>query len=204
MGRRFTIAQLFAVIAVCGVAFAALRSPSYLWANALYTTAFAALVIAAINVVYGRGGSRAYWAGFLIAGAVYFIAYSVPSLREPVCPRLFTEPILDLIYPYVSAPQPPPTATSVTTVAQTWGSVPVSKSRTVTLVGGTTPVIPVTKSGWAAWTEPDRTSGVGYMIGTVSLVSSEPFRQVGHSLFILLSAILGGIYARHRFAQTTS
>jgi hypothetical protein len=189
MGRRFTIAQLLAVIAVSGIAFAALRSPSYLWANTLYTTAFIALVIAGINVVYSHGRSRAYWVGFLIGGGVYFIVYSVPALREPVCPRLLTEPILDLIYPYVS-PKPP-----VATTILDWNGV---GTVTGTVIRTAPTLLPV-RSGWAAWTEPDRGTGVGYTIGTVSLVTPETFRQVGHSLLILICAIGGGIYARRRF-----
>jgi hypothetical protein len=64
-------------------------------------------------------------------------------------------------------------------------------------VGGGTPPSPVSR--WTAWTTPDRQNGVGYGIGTVILVSSEPFRQIGHSLFTLLIAALAGIYARHIF-----
>ena len=54
-------------------------------------------------------------------------------------------------------------------------------------------------SPWAAWTQPDRTVGVGYQIGSVSLGSSEAFRQIGHSMFTLLVAVLGGTFARHRY-----
>jgi hypothetical protein len=49
---------------------------------------------------------------------------------------------------------------------------------------------------WTAWTEPDRSSGVGQ----VALVSPEPFRRIGHSLLTLLIGILGGVFARLRYA----
>ena len=58
---------------------------------------------------------------------------------------------------------------------------------------------PTTTSRWTAWTTPDRQSGVGSPIGTVILVSPEPFRQIGHSLFTLLIAALAGMYAKHVF-----
>ena len=58
---------------------------------------------------------------------------------------------------------------------------------------------PTTKPPSVAWTEPDRTVGVGYQIGTVSLHSSEAFRQIGHSMFALLIAVLGGTFARFRY-----
>jgi hypothetical protein len=66
--------------------------------------------------------------------------------------------------------------------------------------GGTSPA-PVSR--WVAWTTPDHDNGVGYQIGTVSLVSSAPFRQIGHSLLTLLIAALAGIYARHVFDTRT-
>ena len=55
------------------------------------------------------------------------------------------------------------------------------------------------ESRWSAWTKSDRDIGVGYQIGSVSLVSSNAFRQIGHSLVTLLAAVLGGVYARSRY-----
>src|SRR5260370_36124608 len=102
---RFSLAALLAVVAFCGVAFAALHSPSYLWANAMFTVALGALVIAAINVLYSQGRVRAFWARLLIAGGTYFAVCSLPGLRETVCPRLFTEPVFDFMYALVAPPQ---------------------------------------------------------------------------------------------------
>jgi hypothetical protein len=45
---------------------------------------------------------------------------------------------------------------------------------------------------------PTTSSGKG-AIGTVSLVSSEAFRQIGHSMAALLVGVLGGVYARGRY-----
>jgi hypothetical protein len=90
---RFSIASLLAVIAILGVALAALRNPSHLWANVTFSVAFA-------------------------------------------------------------------------------------------------------MSRLSAWNAPDRNYGVAYAIGSVSLVSSDAFRQTGHSLVTLLAEVLGGVYAR--------
>ena len=43
---RFSIASILAVIAIFAVALAALRSPSYLWANVTFSLALCALVVA--------------------------------------------------------------------------------------------------------------------------------------------------------------
>jgi hypothetical protein len=95
---RFSIAALLVVVAVCGVLFAALSSPSDLWAKGLFTLALGALVVAVINVLFSGGCSRAFWAGFLIAGGTYFVVSTTPGLRDHLVPQLFTELVLDQIY----------------------------------------------------------------------------------------------------------
>jgi hypothetical protein len=195
---RFSIANVLAVIAIIAVALAALRSPSYLWANATFSFVLGALVVAVVNVVYGRNAGRAYWLGFSLCGGVYFAVCTVPGLRDSVCPRLVTEVVLDFLYP-VLAPEPTPSA-------PTWNLVVSSpySFQNVQFSGGTTSLVspspPTTP--WAAWTEPDRTVGVGYRIGTVSLRSSEAYRQIGHSIFTLLAAVVGGTFTRHRFRKS--
>ena len=52
-------------------------------------------------------------------------------------------------------------------------------------------------SRWAAWTAPDRSTGEGESIGSVSLISPATFRRIGHSLFCLILAFAGGVLARH-------
>jgi hypothetical protein len=203
---RFSIARLAAIICLCGVGFAALHSPSYLWANAIFTAALVLLLIAAIRTVFDRGRSRAFATGFLIAGGTYFAACFVPVVREAICVRLVTEPLLDLTYPIVAPtqPPPPPTAASPGMYGGMMGSSGSSAMAMMMMGGmGSTPPAPAPPpSRWSAWTEPDRTVGVGFQIGTVNLVSSEAYRQIGHSLAVIVVGILGGFYARHRFDRS--
>jgi hypothetical protein len=49
-----------------------------------------------------------------------------------------------------------------------------------------------------AWTEPDRTVNIGYPVGTVSSHSAEAYRQIGHSMFTLLVAVMDEAFPRHR------
>src|SRR5262249_47811250 len=104
---RFSIASLLVVIGILGVALAALRNPSYLWANVTFTMAFASLVLAIVNPISGRAARRAYWLGFPVSGGAYFAVCSLPGLRDSVCPRLATEVIFDLLYPNMAPPIPP-------------------------------------------------------------------------------------------------
>jgi hypothetical protein len=195
---RFSIANALALIAILAVALAALRNPSYLWANITFSLALGALVVAIVNAVYGREAGRAYWLGFSLCGGIYLAVCSMPGLRDSVCPRLATEAILDFLYPHLSPAATTPPAVPVVT-ANSPGVQPVFvSSRT----GGATfymPPPPPMIPRWAAWTQPDRTASVGYMIGTVQLRSSEAFRQIGHSMCALLVAVLGAIFARHRY-----
>jgi len=200
MGRpHFSIASLLVVIGVLGIALAAFRNPSYLWANVTFSVAFAAIVLAIINTIYGRGANRAYWLGFALCGGTYFATCTAPGLREYLCPRLATEVIVDLLYPHVSPqPAPPPPQ------PQAGGMVVILPQGQVGWPGGMgVPAAPAPVSRWSAWSEPDRTNGDGYQIGTLSLVSSEAFRQIGHSLATLLVAVLGGTYARRRYEGAT-
>jgi hypothetical protein len=115
---RFSIGSLLAVIAIVGVAMAALRNPSYLWANAAFTAALLAVVAAVVNAIVGKGARRAYWLGFALFGGVYLAVCSIPALRDSVCPHLVTEAIFDMVYPYTApaSPQPPPAPPYMATV----------------------------------------------------------------------------------------
>jgi hypothetical protein len=143
--------------------------------------------------------------GFLIAGGTYFAACFVPVVREAICVRLVTEPLLDLAYPVVAPTQPPPPATPAS-MAMYGSMMGAGGSRgmaqMMAAMGGSPTAPAPPPSRWAAWTEPDRTIGVGFQIGTVNLVSSEAYRQIGHSLVVIVVGILGGFYARHRFDRS--
>jgi hypothetical protein len=201
---RFSIASVLAVTAILAVALAALRSPSYLWANVTFSLALGALVVAIINVVYGREAGRAYWLGFSLCGGIYLAICSMPGLRDSVCPRLVTEVVFDFLYPHLS-PTVTPTPLPVFTTSRRAIAGQLSATYTLTGATGWTDFMqpsPPSNTPWAAWTEPDRTVGVGYQLGTVSLRSSEAFRQIGHSMFTLLVAVLGGTFARHRYRKS--
>ena len=206
---RFSIASMLVVIGILGVALAAHRSPSHLWANAVYTVAFGTLLVAIVNAVFGWREQRAFWMGFLVCGGAYFGVYSVPGIRDSVCPRLVTVAILDLLYPHNNMAVYPQWTSTIAGYVGTPGMIvngtpgmiidssPVALTPYWTTTATVTPPTPVTP--WLAWTMPDHTYGVGYQIGSVSLASSDSYRQIGHSIFTLLVGIFGGSYARSRY-----
>ncbi len=198
---RFSIASGLTLIAILAVALAALRNPSYLWANVTYSLALGAVVVAFVNAVYSREAGRAYWLGFSLCGGIYLTVCSVPVLRDSVCSRLLTETILDFLYPHLS---PASSTPSSSTVASTSGggslpelvvSTPFPKSGPTFVAVPQPPVLP----RWAEWTEPDRMISSRIQFATVALHSSEAYREIGHSMFTLLLGVLGANFARHRY-----
>src|SRR5271170_6529415 len=123
--RRFSIKAMMFVIGILAVAIAALRTPSLLVANTAFSLALTSLVVAALNVVMsGWGVGRAYWLGFICAGGVYFAVCFVPGLRESICPRLATEALLDLAYPFMAPIEVPAvSSTGATTGASGAGAM---------------------------------------------------------------------------------
>jgi hypothetical protein len=56
-------------------------------------------------------------------------------------------------------------------------------------------------SVWSMWTALDLSGGIKVSVGNVWLMSSESFQRVGHSLFCLLFAQLGGVVTRRLAEQ---
>lgn len=217
---RFSIANLLLFIVALGVSFAALRNPSQLWANAWFSVALATLTIAVLAAVYRRGKRRAFWVGFASCGWLYLVLALGPWLESAVGSFLVTTAILDVVYPQI-VPAPPPPASSAPASGMGGGmpggtmmtapgtgfgayapppSAPGMMGSGMMMTGGAMSAVPP-PSAWSNWTVPDQYTGLGESIGNVPLVSSEPFRRIGHSLFALLCALLGGALAR-RFAST--
>ncbi len=199
MRPRLHIGRLIAVIALCGVGLAAFRSPSNLWASTLFTVSAAILVAALLNLAVCRGRSRAYWLGFAVCGWAYFAANFAPWAAESVGPRLVTTALLDILYPSIAPPSPPPAPGGWTG----GGTVMMNPMGGMTAgypgMGGPGGAVPPVPSRWEVWTMDDRNTGIGMLAGSVVMASPETFRRIGHSLLTPLLAALGGWHARSRF-----
>ena len=102
MGRfRISIGRLLLVIACCGVGFAALRSPSWIWASTVYSVVVASLAAATLNAVYRLGARRAFWTGFALYGWLYLGLNTYPRSDSNVSPLIVTTVLMDLAYPTI-------------------------------------------------------------------------------------------------------
>lgn len=209
MRRRVHIATLVYAVVFVGVALAALRSSSQLWAGVCFTAALGSLPLAAVHLIYSRRRRRAYWAGFLLVGSTYFLATLSPWLGDEIGPRLVTLGLIDLSYPYITPPSDvtPPQTEAMTTAIRKLNAQVVYVNALNQALRGLPPrtinlnavIGPSPAEFWAAWTTPDRTDGVGIQAGRIRLASTTPYRRIGQSLLTLAFAHLGGLYARRRF-----
>ena len=201
--RRFrvSIAALLAGIALFAVSFTTLIYPSPLVANAYHTLTLGILTIGILGAIYSRGRRRAFWVGFSTCGWAYFLAVFGPEPISHVGPNLVTESILDIIYPHtiprsvagaalIRPPAPQAAPVSRLAMMTNWpGMISEKVILTEGLRGGGPPFVPPTP--WEIWTTPDR--------ATQSIQKSpRMFRRIGHSMFCLLFALIGG-YAARRF-----
>jgi hypothetical protein len=190
---RFSIAGLMVVVLVCAVGVAALRYASEAWAGAMFTLALGVLAAAGLGAVYRRGRKRAFWLGAAVFGWGYLAACFGPWSATEVRPHLITSTLLEWLYPRIH-PQPPPPL-SVTTNATWSASTSVNTVQTGTWqVVGSTPGNAPGGSGAPAQT-------FSAFVLSAPVAPSEPFQRIGHSLFGLLAALLGGLIAVAFFAR---
>jgi hypothetical protein len=201
---RVSIAGILVWVALLGVGFAGLRNPSLLWSNALFSVALGTLTLAVLAAVYRRGRRRAFWVGFATCGWVYLLLALGPANESLVSPYLVTTAILDVLFEQV-IPQPPAPAAARPTVIP---PVPAASAMKGQTWGGNVAVMPAAFGGfggvaaespWQAWSTPDRELNLNPppTPGGISVFSPEPFRRIGHSLFCLLIALVGGLVTRY-------
>jgi hypothetical protein len=189
---RFSIAHLLLLVLFSGVGFAALRSPSQLWASGWFSAALATLTIAVLVAVYRRGRRRAFWVGFASCGWAYLVLALGPGLESQTSAYLVTTAVLDMLFPQFEPPPPPAPA-------------PASGGMMMGMMGGS-------MMGYGAM---PGAGGPGPMGGmpmpppmapspvvtwTVPVGSPESFQRIGHSQFSLLFALLGGFLTRRLHA----
>ena len=72
---RFSISGLLALVALCGVMFAALRTHSGIWSLVMAMIVVSSLLIALLGVFFLRGPWRAFWAGFALFGGCFLYLF---------------------------------------------------------------------------------------------------------------------------------
>lgn len=184
--RRFSIGSLILVVLVCGVAAAALRDASSLWAETMVSLTLLLLAVAVLAAWNRHGAARAFWQGFAFFGWAYLVLIFGEWVHEYIRPP--TEPLLLYVHEWISPPQAIPGIPGgvVTGPNLTW---PNPMPFTVPDVVGAPPGQPDVATMWVPMTP-------GAPAPVVVPVDQEQFLRIGHCLIALLAATAGGLIAR--------
>lgn len=182
---RFTIAALLVGIMILALGLAALRTPNPLSASLAFSASLTFLTIALLAAIYRSEGRRAFWVGTSVCGWLYLMLNFAPWFEHRVSPALATTAALDYLFPLVvDAPAP----------------------------GASNPVLAYSEKGVGTWLSTNITDPSPYWLDnnlntTINgfydiymITSPARFRRIGHSLFTLLFACLGGMIARGLYA----
>ena len=192
---RFNIRNLLTIIFVLGVGFAALRESSDIWESATFTLTISVLLISTLLAVH-RTSRRTFWIGFALFGSAYLGLSLVPSIES----RLITTKGLDYVRFRLSEQ-----SLTIDTLQHTlhWS---LASANQVQNPGKDTAGNDTIVTGKGRVWLLDRTSGrlLNAWNGT-----SENFVRIGHSLFALVVAWLGGklsrrLYQSQRPSEPTS
>jgi len=165
------------LIVLLGTAFAGLRSPTPLWANGWFSLDVAMLTLAVPAAVYRRDEQRAFWVGFATCGWVYFVLSMAPWFQVEIGFQLFTTTLLEFLAPYIVQ----------------------KESLLRTYLGSfNPPAAPTPPTPWQIWNLPEFPPDNPWrMVGYVRLLSPGLYLRIGHAIFCMLIAFLGGEVVRY-------
>jgi hypothetical protein len=191
---RFNIASLLGVILFLGVGFAALKESNDLWDSGLFTLTTGVLLVSTLLAVYRRKARRAFWIGFALLGWGYLALSVVPAIES----RLLTSKGLAYLDSKVPG-RPSPVYSVVLTTTGSGGPgnqiQNISSQNIALTINGTT----TTTSSQGVLKLWDATTGklLSGWSGT-----TENFVRIGHSLFALVAAWLGGHLSRRLYRKS--
>jgi hypothetical protein len=204
---RFHIGTLLIAIIFLSVGFAALRESNKTWDSVVFTLTLVILPTSVLLAIHRSEERRAFWLGFALFGAAYLGLTLVP----PIETRLITTRALAFIDSKVAWSMPAGFAyldydndgdMDLYVVNQAQPKVLYlnrgnGRFEDVTASAGLGPGNQVTGSGTFYL------SNTGRLLVRGSTGTTENFTRIGHSLFALIAAFVGGrlsgyLYARNR------
>ena len=168
---QYSLLWLLGLMAFVAIGCNALVNASAFWAGLLFTVTIFVLMVAVLGSIYRHGSARAFWLGFAIFGWAYLWLVCGPTPG-----RTFSED------GWQFEPQEPLATTKLLSFFF-HNLLPQVRGRTV---------VPQTSPG----------GGTGMFMGTpgamkVPIALARDFFCVGHSLWALLFAYVGGWVARY-------
>ena len=183
---QLSLAAVMAAVVYLAISFSALKSPTRLWANTMFSLAIAAIAVAILGAIY----RRAFWIGFLVAGGGYMALVLTPWGDERVASRLVsTELILRSLNSLQYSPQ------EVGERVWWWSNEEFEAGRVNEIDDQTQPITYEVRMG----------DGRRFPVHASRFRPIDPasYQTLGHSVVCPVFGILGGIIASH-FARGKS
>ncbi len=206
--RRFSIAKLMGLIGIIAFGIAALRAASDLWVGIVLLATLGLLAIAILGIAYRCEGKRAWWFGFALFGWGYWLVTAGPWFAQEIGTRLPTAQLLVHLHEKLQ-PQPvspyyvigdlvaQSSGMPWTGTAESQGISPVAAPNVTTpgISGAGTPsgTIAITTTPAANNSKNPGIFTVNFLLATNG--NQEQFLRIGHCLFAILAAFLGGFIA---------
>jgi hypothetical protein len=189
---RFRLGTLLILIIVLGVGLAALRESNDIWDSGVFTLALSALLISILLAIHRNESRLAFWIGFALFGWAYLVMSLVPSIGS----RLITTRALALLESKISDR---PIVISGR-VWDTWSrnlrqNNQSTNSTSIAFSPQGNLVASENQGVIKVW----NVSG-GNLLGTWS-GTTENFMRIGHSLFALIAAFVGGRLSGYLYAK---
>ena len=182
MRPRYSIRGIMAAVLFVAVGFAALRFANDLWASVVFTATLLLLALACLGAAFRRGRSRAGFAGAAFLGLGYLLLAFGPWLDATFRDHLLTTKLCEAAYARLH-----PSREAVTLIGR-----PVPRLDVAAVDG---------RSTTADWKWTWLFTGQGPASGPAG-PSTEAFQSIGHALFALLAALVGGLAARYFHATS--
>src|SRR5262249_24536224 len=176
--RHFSIAFLMTVILVCGVALAALRDASEMWAGILLLLTIFLLAWSLVAIPYRQEGKRAFWFGFAVFGWGCTGLTFAPWFMDEFRPKLPTTHLLTFLHEKIKPQQ---------------GDYEVAFSPDGDVISSI-------RRGSLMVTRLHHNTRWGLL--RLVTANDSQFQSIGHCLFALLFALTGGIAGK--WLQKTS
>ena len=186
---KFSIRLLLGLVAFFAVGITALLNANEIWYRLLLTATILILTVGTLAAVGRTGPTRYFWVGFVVVGVAYMVA--IFGFQTHTREHLVTNDALQFFHAKVQ--------TTITgSHEEILEQYPNASDYTIIGRGGVTPAMGMGAGGIGMGR-----GMAGMQIGAMQFVYTSPerapFMAIGHLLYTLLFAFLGGVVTRYFF-----
>jgi hypothetical protein len=194
---RFNISRLLLVVLVVAVGFAALREANKIWDSTVFTFTVGVLLISILLAAHRSEKRWAFWLGFALFGSTYLGLSLVPSIES----RMGTTKPLAGLHAKMSAWTPAGAGVA-------FGDLDNDGDIDIFVANSSQPSFVYRNNGNGKFVDVSATSGLSVVVDGAangrffvkslgaSSGTTENFVRIGHSLFALVAAFVGGLISR--------